>query len=125
MYYWVSSYSLFSLNCNIFELMCNTLIIGTVHICVAAVLPTQHIDNHFILISKATHTHVAGGDLVDAMAITQGAFNGLLLINNYIIIYRYAYTRQSYISYRALYYYSNECCSGYALVNGECKRKAV
>ena len=124
MYYWVSSYSLFSLNCKIFELVCNALI-GIVHFCVAAVLPTQHIDNHFILISKATHTHVAGGDGIHATAIPQGAFNNLLLINNYVIMYRYAYTRQSYLSYRALYYYSNECCSGYALVNGECKRKAV
>ena len=42
-----------------------------------------------------------------------------------IFMYRYAYTSQSYLSYRAVYYYSNECCSGYALVNGECKRKAV
>ena len=85
MYYWVSSYSLFSLNCKLFELVCNALIIGTVHICVAAVLPTQHIDNHFILISKATHTHVAGGDGVHATAIPQGAFNNLLLINNILL----------------------------------------
>ena len=51
---------------------------------VAAVLPTQHIDNHFILISKAVHTHVAGGDSVDATDCAQGAFNDLLLINNYV-----------------------------------------
>ena len=57
--------------------------IDTVHMCVAAVLPTQHIDNQFILISKATLTHVVGGYLVkDATAIPQGTFNDLLLINN-------------------------------------------
>ena len=39
------------------------------------------------------------------------------------IMYRYAYTRQSYTSYRVVYYNSNECCSGYALVNGGCTRK--
>ena len=38
--------------------------------CVAAVLPTQHIDNHFIIISKATHTLVVGGDGEDVPAIT-------------------------------------------------------
>ena len=61
----MSSYIACSLSTANFELVCNALI-GTVHICVAAVLPTQHIDNHFILISKASHTHVVFLDGVDA-----------------------------------------------------------
>ena len=51
----------------------------------------------------------------------------MLILNFYIIsIYiSYNYYRQSYVSYRTVYYYTSECCSGYALVNGQCRRKTL